>query len=206
MKIIHGPRPKGKTTPQLLPEYEKTRDWVAQRKFNGCKNTFSVSKNSVQFFNKGKPFKKYKISNNLKKQILNLDFVKKMKSNQICWFDSELLDPRVPDTIVIYDVLQWRGEYLTGISQINRLELLKEVLPAKETCDLGVALKVTENIWLAEHFEDSFKKRYEEYLHLDLIEGLVLRSKSDYLRELGHRRYVTDSQIRCRKPATNYRF
>jgi len=201
MQIIHGPRPKGKILPSQLPEFENG-DWLVQRKFNGHKNTFFYDGKTLQFFNKGKSFLRYKTPPLFLKQISAL----KLEVGAY-WFDSELLDVRVPDTIVLYDVLQVSGKTLIGMSQENRLSLLSDICGSPKThCKLGVALQVTENIWLAECWGKDFKFHYEEYLHLDLIEGLVLREKLAPLDNFGLVAYETESQIRCRKESKNYRF
>jgi len=209
MRIIHGPRPKSKILPAQLLEFESSGAWLAQRKFNGRKNTFCVSRNSVQFYNKGKEFSRYRLPAFLRDQILSLKFVQGLKPEELCWFDSELLEPRVPNTIVIYDVLQVRGNYLIGERQEDRLAALGLMLADSkglQLCESGVAFQVTENVWLAQTFTSDFTDRFKEFLHLDLIEGLVLRRKDGRLRDYGHHAYVTDTQVRCRKPAKNYRF
>ena len=201
MQIIHGPRPKGKILPSQLPEFENG-DWLVQRKFNGHKNTFFYDGKNVHFFNKGKTFLRYKTPSLFQKQLSAL----KLDSGSY-WFDSELLDVRVPDTIVLYDVLQVAGKHLVGVSQEERLQLLNHMCGSPQTrCSLGVALQITENIWLAECWGKDFTLHYEEYLHLDLIEGLVLREKSAPLDNFGLMAYETNSQIRCRKESKNYRF
>lgn len=207
MQIVHGPRPKSKIKPEQLPVYERTGDYVAQRKYNGDKNTFHVSADrKVTFWNKGSAFTKSRFNpanvSLFEKQISALN----LKPGDY-WFDSELLTNKVPNTIVLYDVLQAEGSMLIGMTQIDRLNFLHEICGhPTELCSLGVALQVTENIWLAEHFDRDFPSRYKEYLHLDLIEGLVLRRKDAPLREFGVKAYETDDQIRCRKGNKIYRF
>lgn len=209
MQIVHGPRPKGKIKPEQLSSYELTGDYIAQRKYNGDKNTFHVSADrKVTFWNKGSAFTKSRFDapkGLFESQIAAL----KLKPGDY-WFDSELLTNKVPNTIVLYDVLQAEGSMLIGMSQLDRLNFLHEICghPTKR-CNLGVALQVTENIWLAEHFDRDFPLRYKEYLDIEdgkLIEGLVLRRKDAPLREFGIKAYETDDQIRCRKGTKNYRF
>ena len=201
MQIVHGPRPEGRIRPDQLAFYEATGDWCVQRKFNGYKCTFSVCDGKVNFYNKGKPFKRWKPPASLLKQFSALNL-----KPGTHWFDSELLEPRVKNTIVIYDVLQF-SRYLIGTTQIHRLNLLDEICgKPRERCDLGIAILVTENIWLAEWWEEDFEQHYEEMLDMDLIEGLVLRQKEAKLNNHGRVAYETQSQIRCRKNSANYRF
>lgn len=202
MKIVHGPRPKGKILPSQLPQFEDEGKWLVQRKFNGHKNTFFYDGKTLQFCNKGKHFLRYKTPPLFLDQLSAL----KIEAGGY-WFDSELLDVRVSDTIVLYDVLQVAGTSLIGTSQEERLELLEGICRVpKRLCSYGVALQVTENIWLAERWNKDFTFHYEEYLHLDLIEGLVLRDKLAPLDNFGLTAYETGSQIRCRKESKNYRF
>lgn len=202
MKIVHGPRPKGKIHPERLPEYEASGEWCAQRKFNGSKTTFSLCDGKLEFLNKGTPFKKWRPPASMLQQFSAL----KTTPGHTYWFDAELLDLRVPNTVVIYDVLQ-ANRYLIGKQQVERLQLLDELCgKPRQRCDLGIALEVTENIWMAEWWEQDFPQHYQEFLHLDIIEGLVLRRKASKLDNYGREAYETDAQLRCRKGAKNYRF
>ena len=205
MKVIHGPRPQSLITPEQLPIYEQTGEWLVQRKFNGYKNTIYVCGHAIRYFNKGKPFTAVKypgVPDFVIRQFLDLG----LQPDKEYWFDGELLHLRVPHTIVLYDILQNAGEYFLGRPQFERLLVLDAICKnPKSMCSLGIARQVSENIWLAEHWDHDFVHHYEEFLHLDLIEGLVLRRKSAPLADFGHRAHETDSQIRCRKPSTGYR-
>lgn len=199
--IVHGPRPKGRIRPEQLPAYEKTGNWIIQRKYNGHKNTIYISGDQVDFYNKGAKFLRYKMPEKLRKQFAALNLKGK------CWLDGELLHPTVKDTVVLYDALQLDGKYLIGKTQIERLNLLSEVcVNPQQLCSSGVALQVSDNIWLAEWWDKDFACHFEEFLDLDLIEGLVLRRKKGRLMNMGHLPYETDDQIRCRKNSKKYRF
>ncbi len=189
MQPRHGPRPKGKIHPSQLAEYERSGDWIVQRKFNGKKTTIFCDRKSLFLFNKGELFR----------SDIPLSQFNSLRLQGECWLDGELLKNRV----VLYDILQYDGEYLIGITQEERLNLLDSLC----VCTKGdTALQVTDNIWLAEHWDSDFEARFEDFLDLDSIEGLVLRKKKSKFSDLGFRACETEDQIRCRKGNRKYRF
>src|ERR1035437_9128978 len=89
-KGIFPPRPKGRMIAGLLPEYESSGEWVAQRKFNGQRNPIYISADSsrkVLFFGREEhPHENWEPTPSLVEQIRSLNF----KPDLDYWLDSEL--------------------------------------------------------------------------------------------------------------------
>lgn len=211
MKVIFPPRPKSRITSGQLDKYESTGDWVVQRKFNGQRNVIHVSPSGdVDFFGYGRPHENYEPTEEIKDEIRSLNL-----EEQEYWFDSELLnakttDPNYKNRVVLFDVLQAGKYFFSGPDVMGRLQLLSEICgnPTELEPHHGIALRVTEHIWMAQTFLSDFEKHYEEILQFDEIEGLVLKKKKAKIKNFGNKKYEIDWQIRCRKPhpGGNYDF
>jgi len=215
MKILYPPHPgtNFRTKPNGLQKYEDSRKWVAQRKFNGTHIALNVAGDTVNLLTRhGTPTKKFSLSESHKAQILSLN----LDSFDEHWFAGELLgagrvaseaSPMYQGKIVLFDLLH-AGRYLLGFDQMKRLSILNEICRHPQTLEPhnGIALRITEDIWLAEHFENDFENQYKKFLHLDEIEGLILRRKTSSLDKTGSKKYDVTWMVRCRKPdkAGNY--
>lgn len=200
VKIIFPPRPKGKMPPSDLPYYEKTGNWLAQRKYRGSRAVINVSKTGeITLGNRhGKSFSNFSLTKAHKEQILSLN----LKAGNEYWLDGELMNKDVNATneIVLFDVLQ-AGRYFFGSpTQDQRLQILKEICgDPKELCRTGIALQIRPLIWMAETFFTNFVARFEEALPNPQLEGLVLKKKLSTLDSFGTAEYETTNLIRCRK-------
>lgn len=202
MRIIYPPRPKGKMLSSDLPSYEKSGQWVAQRKFRGSRIVVYISKDrDVTVGSRhGKPFANFDFTQKQKDElvsILNLD------QGKDYWLDGELMNKDVDSTkeVIFFDILH-AGKYLFYRPlQVERFDLLNQIcnFPSKK-CDSGIALEISKNFWLAELFDKNFDARYKESLLNPQLEGLVLRRKNVGLDSLGEKEYETPSLLRCRKP------
>lgn len=206
-KILYPPRPKGKMTPNQLPQYEAKRTWVAQWKYNGTRSLFYVPADrkisGVLMINRhGEFHKQFNPPKELFEQVLSLN----LESGQDYWLDGELLNaktitPYYKGKVVLYDVLHC-GKYLYSKTLKQRLEMLASICrnPKQMEPNSGIALQATEDIWMAPTFQNSFSDRFKQLVHLPEIEGLVLKLLDAFLDSSGQRMYETNSIIRCRKP------
>lgn len=205
MPLLYPPSPKSKTHPGALDEYEKSGKWIAQRKFNGTRVVIHVSadRELTILTRHGKPPKLFSLSDSHKRQILSLN----MEPGKEYWFDGELLDHKTKSKeykkkIVLFDVLQ-AGRYLMNKpDQVGRIELLSKICgnPTDLEPNSGIALLVTEDIWMAETWKSGFKRHFDELLPLDEIEGLMLRKAESSLDNFGQKEYEVSWMVRCRKP------
>jgi hypothetical protein len=206
LKIIYPPRPKGKILPSQLSVLEAKKELVAQRKFNGQRNlTHRTPEGEITIWSRyGRKHKAYRMPGFLKRELAALNY----EDGKEYWLDGELLDSKVAsgpkDTVVLYDVLQ-AGPYLFGQKLLDRLTLLNTICRSPtELADPPVALRVSDHVWLAQTWSGDFDLHFNEYLHLDLIEGLVLKEIASGLDSFGHQEYSCSWQWRCRKPGPSY--
>jgi hypothetical protein len=214
MQYVYPPRPKTRIPPTALPKYEQSGNWVVQRKFKGTRNVIHVTvARKVSFWNRHKEeHKQWTPTPGIVSQVLSLDFLPGLEY----WLDSELLhskvalatDPYLKNRIVLFDVLT-AGEYLLGgPNQMARLEMLRKICknPQNPEPNHGIALQVSENLWMAETFDRDFSLHFQEKINLPEIEGLVLRKKNAVIDSMGTKEYECSWLIRCRKPEGHYQF
>lgn len=205
MSVIYPPHPSSKIPPHRLPFYESSGGWFAQRKFNGTRILVHISADRrVDMLNRhGEAPKMFSLSEGHVRQILSLD----LEEGKEYWLDGELLDHKTssPDykgKIVLFDVLQ-AGEYLLrSPDQRGRLEILSRICrhPSEREPGRGIALKVSDDIWMAESWDSGFSERFGDFLDMDEIEGLVLRKGASVLGNFGLAKYEVPWILRCRKP------
>lgn len=210
MNIIYPPSPKLKIPAGLLKQYEKTGKWFVQRKFNGQRNVLRKFKNEDwQCFGRhGTGHKNFFLTPEIRKELnsLSIDPAKDY------WFDSELLNSKTTtkfykNRIILFDLLQ-SGEYLFGRRIEERYDKLREICgyPTQNEANAGIALRITEHIWLAENFAENFLAEFRRFITMPEIEGLVLKLKGSCLNNFGCHPYEADWMIRCRKSHKNYDF
>jgi ATP-dependent DNA ligase len=209
-QVLFPPRPAGRMLSTAIPTYEKSRKWIAQRKFNGTRTLVHIHGDHICFQSRyGDGHKQFKETPALVREFRSLD----IKSDLEYWFDGEILDakttnPNYKRKVVLFDILQ-EGEYFfDSPNLLERYEILRRIcrFPIEKEPGYGIALKVTDNIWLAENFSDNLKHHFEEFIDKDEIEGLVLKKKDSVIDNIGTKYYETHWQIRCRKPQKNYKF
>lgn len=203
-KIIFPPHPDTKIPPARLADYEKTGKWVAQRKYNGTHVLVYVSpQREVRILTRhGWPPKLFTLTKDHVRDICSLN----LEEGKEYWLNGELLDhktttPKYKGKIVFFDILA-AGKYLfNGPNQLARLELLAKVCrnPTQLEPYKGIALQVTDRIWMAETWQDNFVARYKDLITLPEIEGLILRQKTSVLDNFGQKEYQVPWILRVRK-------
>lgn len=212
-RVLFPPHPSTKVPHHKLPTYEATGQWVAQRKFNGTHVLVNISPTrEVTILNRhGEAPKLFSLSKSHKDQILSLN----LEPGKEYWLNGELLDHKTKDVrykgkIIFFDVLQAGRYLLNSPNQIERLKILDNICrnPTVIEPGQGIALQVTQDIWMAQTFDKDFVARYEDFLKMDEIEGLVLRKKTATIESFGAKPYDVSWILRCRKPHAggNYAF
>lgn len=213
MPTLYPPHPASRIPSHDLDSYEATGEWIAQRKFNGTHVLLHVSQGGdVGILTRhGTPPKMFSLSKNHILQILALN----LERGKEYWFDGELLDhktasPVYKGKIVLFDVLQAGRYFLRNPNQAERLKILSDICgnPTKREPNRGIALEVSEDLWVAENWTSGFRDRFSDFLDMDEIEGLVLRKASSALENFGREKYDVHWIVRCRKPdrGGSYRF
>lgn len=205
MPLLYPPHPGLKIPSHKLGRYEETKKWLAQRKYNGTHILLYVSpEREVSIYTRhGQKPKLFSLTKSHIAQILSLNF----EPGKDYWLAGELLDHKTKSKdykgkIVLFDVLH-AGKYLINKpDQAGRLELLSDICrnPVELEPHFGIALRVTDDIWMAETWTSDFQRHFEEFLHLDEIEGLVLRKAGSSLESFGQKEYDVSWMVRCRKP------
>jgi|688.fasta_scaffold101285_6 hypothetical protein len=212
MKTLYPPHPNIKIPVHKLPEYEKSGKWIAQRKFNGTNVVIYISsERKIHILTRhGTAPKLFSLSKSHIDQLLSLN----LEKGKDYWLNGELLDHKTKSSyykkkIVLFDVLH-AGRYLiNNITQKQRIELLNNICNnSEELEENGIAIKVTEDIWLAQNWTDNFEFHYKEFLHCDEIEGLILRKSDSFINNFGQKEYDAPWIVKCRKPHSggNYNF
>jgi hypothetical protein len=202
--FIYPPRPKGNVSAGDLPDLEKTGLWVAQRKYNGqhIGVFISASPRKTYFFNQqGSALPDADILPAVREEFLSL----KLRPNLDYWLDGEFLNRQTKtaaykNRFVLYDVLL-AGDYLFGRPKLKeRLELLSGICRNPKKLEPGgLALRVSEHLWVAETFDRDLLDRYHDFIDLPEIEGLVLKKQDSVIDDLGRKPYDASWLIRCRK-------
>jgi hypothetical protein len=207
-RYMYPPRPKSKLLPDQLPHEESRGCWWWQHKFNGdrCVAIIEVEASGRRLVTLCNRHGRFHPSTKFPKLRKELSGPKLLLATGTYYFDGELLAGDQSETMVLFDVL-FISVPLIGVTQEQRFSLLDEICGnPTEPCEAQIALSVTEHIWLARHGDKDFVQHFNEYIDSPLIEGLVLRRKGSTLDNYGSSEYEVDWQIRCRKPAKNYRF
>jgi ATP-dependent DNA ligase len=213
MPVIFPPHPDSKISDHKLEEYEKSGKWVVQRKFNGTHVVIHVSRDRLVSIltRHGTPPKLFSLKKTHIDQILSLD----LEEGKDYWFDGELLGHKTKnknykDKIILFDLLH-EGEYLIKkANQAERIKMLNKICrnPSVREPGEGIALKITEDIWMAETWANGFRTHFDELLKMDEIEGLILRKADSFIDNFGQKEYDVPWIVRCRKPHSggNYNF
>ena len=183
-----------------LPHYESTGKWIAQRKFRGSRAVINISPTGEVTLGSrhGKPFSNFTLDIKLKEDILSLN----LQSGLEYWLDGELMnkDKNPTNEIILFDVLQAGRYFFMSPNQFERLQILSDICRnPSDLCHSGIALKVSDRIWMAQTFVSNFVDRFKESLPIPQLEGLVLRKKLSNLSNFGNVEYSTSDMIRCRK-------
>jgi hypothetical protein len=205
------PRPKSRIRPVELPRWERQGGWAIQRKFNGTRTLIHVTPSlKVEAWRPGKKSHlQWVISPEIINQVLSLN----IERGKEYWFDGELMNNKTSNStyknkIIFFDIIQAGRYFFKSPDLLGRQKLLFEICGNPVTLEdsRGIALKVTNNIWLAETFFDNFTDRWKDFIDFDEIEGLVLKRMKSTIDNLGNKEYDVDWQIRCRKEHRNYSF
>jgi ATP-dependent DNA ligase len=213
MYFVFPPRPHTEIPPTHLSSYDNGQ-WVAQFKYNGTRTQIHIrSDRSIRDFERrGKPHSAYLMGHGMKRDLLSLDIAVALEDGGVV-LDGEVLHSKtktLKDTIVLYDVLWWKGKYLYGTTVKQRLELLDSICRRPTKMDVnGRALMVTPTLWMAPTFTTDFVSKFTEALDDDAREGLVLKLLNAPLKNLGGGSPESNDvtwQVKCRKPHKNYQF
>jgi ATP-dependent DNA ligase len=115
---------------------------------------------------------------------------------------------------IVWDILVYKGEYLIGMTMLERLKLLDKLYPCSKISVEGNKMETFhhlcftsyKNIYVAPYYEGYFEELYDSIVKTDLYEGLVLKRKNAKLTIGLNEKNNNEWQIKCRKPTKNYQF
>lgn len=213
-KPIFPPRPKSRMIPALLSVKEASEEYVAQYKYNGDHLVWWVNPASQEvgvWGREARPIARFDLTPAIRDQFLSLS----LNPEWQYWFAGELLKNHTSsgkyykNRIVLFDCLQAGSAlFVTAPNQMGRLVALSVACrnPTVLEPQHGIALVVTENIWLAPTFSDNFVCHFQEHIGMPEIEGLVLRRRAGTLGRICTTYWETTDLIRVRKPSKLYQF
>ena len=210
-KIMFPPRPSRKIPPEKVADYE-SKGYFSQFKFNGTRTLVEFKDGKINLWTRHKaPHKQYKLTKGMESNLKRIQETLGPDESHI--LDGELMHSKtkgLKDTLILFDLLVYKNEYLLDTKALERYLLLQAILDEPDCRESvtgkRIAIKVMEHVWLAETFCTNFEDRFNHAIELDEVEGLVLKKVVGKL-ERGFREENNGSWlIRCRKPHKNYGF
>lgn len=205
--LLYPPRPGGAINPATLNRYS---GYFAQYKYNDIRTlVYFYPDSHIELLNRHKqPHAIYSLTESMLASLRSL----RLAAGSFHVLDGGLMHKKTPlrDRIILWDVLVYDSQYLVQTTFRERYELLKKICgdPKEYESQTGhhIALKIAERLWLAPVFTTNLPSRYESLLHLDEIEGLVLKDPNGKLEPAIRPDNNLGWQIRVRKPHANYAF
>jgi len=211
-RYIYPPRPETAMDPAQLDGTGP--GWIAQPKYNGsCAVVFINGRKDYRIYNRHgetltlqKPISYTALNDCDKYMVLCGEYLNKNKIGE----GNSLFNHK----FIIWDILVWKGQYLIGQTFEQRLILLHALFGTSRAFVTGKGITMFEHlhttgvddVLMAPSYENYFKALYDEIIHTDLYEGLVLKKAAAKL-ELGFREKNNFSwQVKARKPTNIYKF
>jgi len=207
-RYIYPPRPASSIQSEYLDKYV---NWIAQYKFNGTRNLIFVFPDGhIELYSRHREHNKaYKTSSQMREAFASLN----LQAGCFHVFDGELMHSKtvgLKDRIVLFDVLVLNGQYLIGTKYISRYRQLQMLLGRPSIFENEtphkLGYRVNQNLWLAKIYTKDLKSRFQKLIHIDEVEGLVLKDPNGLLTPGNAEENNGDWQIRVRKPNKNYAY
>ena len=204
-------------SPQDLPKYDDGT-YFAQVKFNGSNTLIFTNGEDLRIMNRHREERNIKAYTELQTSAINLH-----RGSGWMVLNGEYMDKSKKDAggnvfkgFIIYDLLAFSGEILTGTSFLKRYAMLQnafsDVLPNDTTSDhphapfTKLISPNLNNCYLANNYHTDFMQLYKEFVAVDMYEGFVLKRKDAILLP-PYTEHINDkSSIKFRKPTLNYQF
>jgi hypothetical protein len=200
----YPPRPENKITPESLDYYDDG-NFITQPKSNGSCCMLYLNENFVKIYDRHKKEKSWLV-----------DGEKVYRGNDwmiLCgeWMNKGKFKDKKKwnDKLVIWDILVYQGEYLTGTTYPERIKLLDEIYGTESYDDYFY--KISDDFYRVKTFYKNFKKTFDEIKDIypdgnGLLEGLVLKMKKGKLKKGINSKNNVLTQLKTRIPTKNYAF
>jgi hypothetical protein len=107
--------------------------------------------------------------------------------------------------LVIFDILVLNGDYLIGSTFESRIKLLDELYGQNDS-EKPYLYSISENVYRVKSYTNDFLNIYNDFIKIDVIEGLVMKRKNAKLESGNTENNNIRSQVKCRKATKNYRY
>lgn len=166
-------------------------DWIAEKKYNGKHLVLYYLAGEFQFWGRHGDLLKYTPDDTMRKALSQLQLP------DYTVFDGELRDGKVRgirNKIVLFDLLIWGADLLSGTPFWHRRKLLERGVKANDV----IAFPIQYNFY--------FGKVFHEVIEDPEIEGLVLKNRHGVL-SLGRKSANTSKwMFKVRRPNNSYKF
>lgn len=175
----------------LFSKISQSGQYVAERKYNGCRLLLHYINGSFQFWNRhGEKF-------NFKPEGLLLEKLKALPLQGYCLFDGELRNNKtkgIQQKIMLFDVFIWNSEFLLNKPFSERRKMIESLVPI-DGDPLGTPFQ----------FKSNFSEVFEEVIKDSEIEGLVMKRLNGIFKI--SRKSGIDSawMYKVRRASKNYR-
>jgi hypothetical protein len=206
-RFLFPPRPAVATSPNELTAFEK-EGYEAQVKKNGTCNIMAFSPDR-DLFAMNRHAETHKLWTPDKKIISTI--ADKLKGGWFV-FVAELLHSKIAGgprhTNYIHDVLVADGEYLVGVSQRERYDLLHSIFLNGDEEETYSHYVVDEKTWIARQHTSGFRQFFDEIVTQGNPEdeGLVLKHPEQVLNICSKEKANVTGMVKIRVPHKNYSF
>jgi hypothetical protein len=102
----------------------------------------------------------------------------------------------------LFDILVMDDKYLLGTTFSHRVDLIKNLYGSSN----DYLTPFSQNVHIVNSYFNDFSNIYQEFVGIDMVEGLVLKRKNAKLEIGASENNNTKSQVKARKPTKNYKF
>jgi len=174
----------------LLEDLSQKPEWVAERKYNGCRLQLHSMNGKLEFWNRHGEKMDYTPTFEITKALGDLP--------GYCLLDGELRSKKVKgikDKIMFYDVFIWNDTLLVGQPFWYRRNLLKKLFK----CD-------DEPVGIPHQFKENFRGVFDTVILDDEIEGLVIKHSRGLLNLGRTGNQESNWMFKARRSSNSYRF
>jgi len=196
----YPPRPENRITPQSLDNYDDGK-FIAQPKLDGSACMLYMNDNDFKVYDRHKKEKSWPVDGQ--------QIYKGEGWMVVCgeWLNKNKSDEKGNKfnlKFIIWDILIYNGDYLTGSTYLERVKLL-DILYGTESYN-EYLYNVTDNFYRVKTFEKNFKELFDNLTKIELFEGVVLKMKEGKLKKGISQKNNILTQIKSRRPTLNYAF
>lgn len=197
------PRPEIAVDPSMLHVFQR-RGHVAQIKMNGTANVIFVApdKTVTAMSRHNEDHKQWNVDPAVMRDFSALPgkgwyvFVAELMHNKV---------PGIKNVNYVHDILVNDGEYLVGMTQEERQDILHDRLMTDHAVEAQHHYVVSPNLWLPIEYEGDFNNIFSS-LKAPEYEGIVLKDPKQKLAVCSRASSNKAGQVKCRKTHKNFSF